>query len=126
MIMNIVSIVLQSLLVLAFVMAGLGKVAGSSMHVDNFKKWRLPQWFRVGTGLVELVAAAALVVGYWEPSWAAAGALLLGVTAIGGVLVHIREQDSFKHTFPIILLGVLAVIVFFIRFSDLADFPGFN
>ncbi|MEK3982050.1 DoxX family protein [Paenibacillus sp. FSL K6-3166] len=124
--MNIVSIVLQSLLVLAFVMAGLGKVAGSSMHVDNFKKWRLPQWFRVITGLVELVAAAALVVGYWEPSWAAAGALLLGVTAIGGVLVHIREQDSFKHTFPIILLGVLAVIVFFIRFSDLADFPGFN
>ncbi|OZQ66816.1 hypothetical protein CA600_10690 [Paenibacillus sp. VTT E-133280] len=124
--MNIVSIVLQSLLVLAFVMAGLGKVAGSSMHVDNFKKWRLPQWFRVVTGLVELVAAAALVVGYWEPSWAAAGALLLGVTAIGGVLVHIREQDSFKHTFPIILLGVLAVIVFFIRFSDLADFPGFN
>jgi uncharacterized membrane protein YphA (DoxX/SURF4 family) len=126
MIMNIVSIVLQSLLVLAFVMAGLGKVAGSSMHVDNFKKWRLPQWFRVVTGLVELVVAAALVVGYWEPSWAAAGALLLGVTAIGGVLVHIREQDSFKHTFPIILLGVLAVIVFFIRFSDLADFPGFN
>ncbi|MDH6370191.1 putative oxidoreductase [Paenibacillus sp. PastF-3] len=124
--MNIVSIVLQSLLVLAFVMAGLGKVAGSSMHVDNFNKWRLPQWFRVVTGLVELVAAAALVVGYWEPSWAAAGALLLGVTAIGGVLVHIREQDSFKHTFPIILLGVLAVIVFFIRFSDLADFPGFN
>lgn len=35
--MNIVSIVLQSLLILAFVMAGSGKVAGSKMHVDNFK-----------------------------------------------------------------------------------------
>lgn len=124
--MNIVSIVLQSLLVLAFVMAGSGKVAGSKMHVDNFKKWRLPQWFRVVTGLIEFVAAAALIVGYWEPSWAAAGALILGVTAIGGILIHIREKDSFKHTFPIILLGVLAVIVFFIRLSDLADFPGFN
>ncbi|AIQ35175.1 MULTISPECIES: DoxX family protein [unclassified Paenibacillus] len=124
--MNIVAIVLQSLLVLAFVMAGSGKAAGSKMHVDNFKKWRLPQWFRVVTGLVELVAAAALVVGYWEPSWAAAGALLLGVTAIGGVLTHIRAKDSFKQCFPIILLGVLAFIVFFIRLSDLSDFPGFN
>ncbi|MEK5253999.1 DoxX family protein [Paenibacillus sp. FSL F4-0125] len=124
--MNIVAIVLQSLLVLAFVMAGSGKAAGSKMHVDNFKKWRLPQWFRVVTGLVELVAAAALVVGYWEPSWAAAGALLLGVTAIGGVLTHIRAKDSFKLCFPIILLGVLAFIVFVIRLSDLSDFPGFN
>ncbi|MEK4236299.1 DoxX family protein [Paenibacillus sp. FSL H7-0714] len=124
--MNIVSIVLQSLLILAFVMAGSGKVAGSKMHVDNFKKWRLPQWFRVVTGLVEIVAAAVLVVGYWEPSWAAAGALILGVTAIGGILVHIREKDSFKETFPIILLGVLAIIVFFIRLTDLADFPGFK
>ncbi|WP_340008426.1 DoxX family protein [Paenibacillus sp. FSL K6-0276] len=124
--MNIVSIVLQSLLVLTFVMAGFGKVTGSQMHVENFKHWGLPQWFRVVTGLVELVAAAALIVGYWEPSWAAAGALLLGVTAIGGVLTHVRVKDSFKQTFPIILLGVLAFIVFFIRLSDLGDFPGFK
>lgn len=124
--MNIAAIVLQSLLVLTFVMAGSGKVAGSKMHVENFKKWRLPQWFRVVTGLVELVAAAALVVGYWEPSWAAAGALLLGVTSIGGVLTHFRVKDSFNQCFPIILLGVLAFIVFFIRLSDLSDFPGFN
>ncbi|WP_245237860.1 hypothetical protein [Paenibacillus etheri] len=33
--------------------------------------------------------------------------------SIGGILVHIREKDSFKETFPIILLGVLAIIVFF-------------
>ncbi|WP_313641967.1 DoxX family protein [Paenibacillus sp.] len=124
--MNILSIVLQSLLVLAFLMAGLGKVTGSKMHVEGFKHWGLPQWFRVVTGLVELVAAAALVIGYWEPSWVAAGALLLGVTAIGGVLTHVRVKDSFKQTFPIIMLGALAFIVFFIRLSDLADFPGFK
>lgn len=103
--MNIVSIVLQSLLILAFVMAGSGKVAGSKMHVDNFKKWRLPQWFRVVTGLVEIVAAAVLVVGYWEPSWAAAGALILGVTAIGGILVHIREKIRSKRRFRLSCLA---------------------
>lgn len=124
--MNILAIVLQSLLALAFLMAGLGKITGSQMHVEGFKKYGLPQWFRVVTGVVELVAAVALVVGFWEQSWTAVGALLLGITAIGGIITHVRIKDSFKDTFPIVLLGLLSFIVFFIRLSDLSDFPGFN
>ncbi|MDB5052353.1 MAG: hypothetical protein JWM44_403 [Bacilli bacterium] len=124
--MDIFAIVLQSLLALAFLRGGFGKITGSRMHVEGFKHWRLPQWFRVVTGIVEFVAAAALIHGYWEQSWAAAGALLLVVTAIGGILTHVRVKDSFKQTFPIILLGIISFILLFIRFSALADFPGFN
>ncbi|MED4600239.1 DoxX family protein [Paenibacillus validus] len=124
--MDILAFVLQGLLALAFLMAGLGKITGSKMHVEGFKHWRLPQWFRVVTGIVEFVGAAALIIGFWESSWAAAGALWLGVTAIGGILVHVRVKDSFKQTFPIVLLGLLSLIVFFIRSSELSDFPGFN
>ena len=124
--MNIFSIVLQSLLALAFLMAGLGKVSGSKMHVENFKKWRMPQWFRVVTGLIEFVSAAALIIGFWEPSWVAAGALVIAITAIGGILTHVRAKDSLKDTFPIIFIGILAFILFFINVSDLSDFPGFN
>ncbi|MEX1031251.1 MAG: DoxX family protein [Paenibacillaceae bacterium] len=124
--MDILSFILQGLLALMFLMAGLGKITGSKMHVEGFKHWRLPQGFRVVTGIVEFVGAVALIIGYWEPSWAAAGALLLGVTAIGGILTHIRVNDSFKQTAPIVFLGILAFIVFFIRLSDLSDFPGFN
>ena len=54
------------------------------------------------------------------------GALLLGVTAIGGILTHIRVKDSFKQMFPIVLLGILSFIVFFIHLSELSRFPGFN
>jgi putative oxidoreductase len=124
--MDILAIVLQGLLALMFLMAGFGKVTGSKMHVEGFKNWRLPQWFRVVTGIVELVGAASLIIGFWEQSWAAAGALILGVTAIGGVLTHIRVKDSLKQTFPIVLLGIISFIVFFIRLSDFSDFPGFN
>jgi len=124
--MEFVAIVLQSLLALLFLMAGLGKIAGSKMHVESFKHWGFPQWFRVVTGIVEFVGAAALIIGFWEQSWTAVGALVLGITAIGGILTHVRVKDSFKQTLPIVILGVLSFIVFFIRLSDLSDFPGFN
>jgi putative oxidoreductase len=112
--MDIVIIVLQVLLILMFLMAGIGKLSGSKMHVENFKKWGYPQWFRTVTGLIELVAAILLVIGFWSSLWLSIGALILVVTAVGGVITHIRAKDSFKNTFLILLLGVLALILFFI------------
>ncbi|OCT12165.1 hypothetical protein A8709_30430 [Paenibacillus pectinilyticus] len=124
--MTIFSIVLQSLLELMFLMAGLGKISGSKMHVEGFKHWRLPQWFRVVTGIIEFVGAAVLIVGYWDSSWVALGALILGITAIGGIITHMRVKDSFKETFMILLLAIIGIVLFAINASDLADFPGFN
>jgi len=123
--MDIAAIVLQSLLALAFVGAGISKLAGVKAHVDNFNHWGLPQWFRIVTGLVEVAGAAALVVGYWEPSWAAAGALWLAVTMLVAILVHVRIKDSLKLTFPSIVLFVLPVALLIIEWDALADFPGF-
>ncbi|MBP1990083.1 DoxX family protein [Paenibacillus eucommiae] len=121
--MNIVSIVLQVLLGLAFIMGGFGKITGSKMHVEGFKKWGLPQWFRVVTGLVELIAAVGMIVGIWTNSWAAAAALVLAITMFVAILVHVRIKDSLKDTFPAILLFVLSVVVLLLRWSDLAQFP---
>ncbi|MBD2868846.1 DoxX family protein [Paenibacillus arenilitoris] len=102
--MTIFSIILQSILVLMFLMAGFGKVSGSKMHVEGFKHWGYPQWFRVVTGIIELAGTAALIVGYWESSWVALGALILGITGIGGIITHIRVKDPFKDTFMILSL----------------------
>ncbi|MGE7623068.1 DoxX family protein [Viridibacillus sp. NPDC096237] len=113
--MEIVSMILHGLLAATFLMAGLGKVSGSKMHVEGFQHWRLPQWFRVTTGLVELVAAISLIVGFWINDWATFGAALLAITAIGGVLTHVRVKDSIKETLPIIVLGLLAFGVLFLN-----------
>lgn len=112
--MEIATYLLQGILVLMFLMAGFGKVTGSKMHVEGFKHWRLPQWFRVVTGIVELAGAILLIIGYWSPTYALVGAFLLGCTGIGGVLTHIRVKDSFKATSTILFLGILAWIVFFL------------
>jgi len=112
--MEITALVLKGMLAFIFIAAGSSKVLGSKMHRENFERWRLPQWFRVVTGVVELVGAALLIIGFWQNDYAAAGALLLGVTGIGGVLTHVRVKDGFKETLPIAVIGICAFVLFFI------------
>lgn len=112
--MTILAWVLQGLLALMFVMAGVQKIAGSKMHTEAFKKWRLPQWFRVVTGIVELGAAILLIVGFWNNTAALIGAAILIVVGIGGVMTHLRIKDTMKDTAMIGVLGLFALILFII------------
>lgn len=124
--MEIASIVLQSLLALIFLSAGATKIAGMQKHRDSFVSWRLPQWFRIVTGIVELAAAVLLIVGYWDPSWAAVGALVLSVVGIGGIVTHARVKDPLGQTIPIAALGIIAFVLLGLEWSALGDFPGFE
>lgn len=115
--MAIFTWVIQGLLALMFITAGFGKVAGSKMHIENFKKWRYPQWFRVVTGLIELAAAILLVIGYWYKETAIVGATLLIAVGIGGVFTHIRAKDTWKEASLIAILGILAIILFIVLYN---------
>ncbi|MBW3114651.1 DoxX family protein [Bacillus sp. MCCB 382] len=106
--------VLQGFLAAMFLMAAVGKLTGSSVQRGVFEHLRLPQWFRIVTGLVELSGAALLVLGYWNETYIVTGSLILGVTAIGGMLAHIRVKDGFKDTSMIVLLGILAFILLYL------------
>ncbi|MFC4808873.1 DoxX family protein [Paenibacillus sp. GCM10023250] len=103
--------ILQGLLAAMFVMGGLGKVSGAKAQKDTFDHLRLPQWFRWITGLVELAGSALLIGGYWNTDITIAGALVIGVTAIGGTAAHLRVKDGFKQTFMIVLLGIIAFLI---------------
>lgn len=103
--------VLQGLLGAMFVMAGLGKISGSKMHKEGFENWRLPQWFRVVTGVVELMAAIFLIVGFWKEEFVLYGAVIIVAVGIGGVLTHMRIKDSMKKMMPIGLLGILGLVL---------------
>jgi uncharacterized membrane protein YphA (DoxX/SURF4 family) len=109
--MEIAAYVLQGLLAFVFLIAGGTKLAGQKMHVDNFNRWRLPQWFRIVTGIVEVAGAVLLIVGYLVPIAAIAGGLVLGITGLGGVLTHVRAKDSFQEAVTIMVLGIFAFIV---------------
>ncbi|MGE7920465.1 DoxX family protein [Viridibacillus sp. NPDC093762] len=112
--MTVVAWILQGILVLMFLMAGLGKTFGSKMHIEGFKKWGYPQWFRVVTGLIELGAAILLIVGFWNDTSAIIGAAILVAVGIGGVITHIRVKDTMKETATILVLGILALVLLII------------
>ena len=112
--MTILTWILQGLLGLMFIMAGVQKVAGSKMHREAFTKWGYPQWFRVVTGVIELAAAILLIIGFWNATAALIGAAILVAVGIGGVFTHIRIKDTMKDTAIIGVLGILALALLII------------
>lgn len=106
--MYIVFLVLQSFLLVAMTFGGATKLTGSKNFVDMFDSLRLPQWFRVVTGIVQLIGAAGLVAGYWDREIAAWAGIWLGVTMLVAVLSHARVKHPFGQAMPALLLTVIA------------------
>ncbi|ARN82792.1 DoxX family protein [Methylocystis bryophila] len=69
----------------AFLAAGGAKLAGVPMMVESFDHIGIGQWFRLVTGLIEVVGA----IGLFFTATAAFSGLLLAVTMFFAALVHL-------------------------------------
>ncbi|MFD2662902.1 DoxX family protein [Paenibacillus thailandensis] len=113
--MSILSIVLQAILGLGFLMFGFMKF-GSKQMVEGFKHYGYPAAFRYFTGIVEFIAAALMIAGIWNQTYAVWGGLVIAATMIGAILTHIKMKDSAKQMMMPIILLVLGLAVFGINF----------
>jgi uncharacterized membrane protein YphA (DoxX/SURF4 family) len=113
--MGVLSIIFQVLLGLGFLMFGSMKF-GSKQMVEGFKHYGYPGWFRVFTGLVELISAALVIAGIWNETLAAWGGLFIVGTMIGAILTHIKIKDTVKNLMMPIVLLILGLIVLLINF----------
>ncbi|WP_168735981.1 DoxX family protein [Cohnella fermenti] len=104
-------VVLQILLVAAFLVGGLSKLAGAKPQLINFQRWRLPPAMRYVTGVVELLGAGMMLLGIWTHGFAAWGGILLAGTMIGAMFVHFRVQDKFSQWFPAIVFLCVSLAV---------------
>ncbi|MFC4811939.1 DoxX family protein [Paenibacillus sp. GCM10023250] len=109
--MTVFSIVLQSLLVAYYVFSGSAKVAGANYWAEIFNNLGLPRWFRVITGLVQLIGAAVLLVGYWVAEAVVWGGIWLGMVMLAACLAHLRVKDSFAQTAPALVFTALIAIL---------------
>jgi putative oxidoreductase len=112
--MEIVPTVLSVLLALAFLGAGLTKIAGpkAAEQRADITRLGLPPSATPVIGLIEVVAAALLIAAVIsdEPGFARVGAAMLVLTMLGAVAAHLRVRDSLAHAAPAAVLGVLAVV----------------
>lgn len=89
------------------------KVTGQDDQIEEFQRYGYPQWFRIVTGGVEVVAGIALLAGIvWLPEFALAGGVLFTGVMAGAVLTHLRISDPLsKVAIPAILLIVTIILL---------------
>ncbi len=104
----------RALITLAFVSAGLAKLAGAEMMVQTFDAIGVGQWFRYVTGIIEVGSAILL----WVPGLRGIAAALLTITMIGAVLAHALVLGM-ASGIPAIVLGLLAAYVTYTHRDDL-------
>ena len=103
---NIVIWVLRILVAGLFAFAGFMKLSGQPMMVEEFGVVGLGDWFRIFTGLVEIVGAAAVLY----PITTAWGALLLLCVDVGAFIAQVtRIHQDWVHTIVIgaVVAGLL-------------------
>ena len=91
---------------LAFLAAGLAKLAGAQMMVGTFDAIGFGQWFRYVTGVIEVGSAILLFV----PAKQAFGAGLLACTMVGATLAHILVLGV-DTMLPAIVLGLVSAVI---------------
>jgi uncharacterized membrane protein YphA (DoxX/SURF4 family) len=106
---------LHVLLGIAFLGAGGQKLAGATQMVDEFDRYRYPQWFRLVTGAVELGGAAGLLLGLVRPTLVPLAGLLLVPTMLGAIATHIRINDPTSKMAPPAVLLALTIVVLVIH-----------
>ncbi len=111
---------LGSQTVLGLIGLGVGgaKVTHQDAQIEEFQRFGYPQWVRIGTGVVEIVAGIGLIAGVlWRPALARLGALLFAGVMIGAVITHHRAGDppattAIPAVLCVVTAGLLAIHYF--------------
>jgi hypothetical protein len=106
--MFIISVILQSFLLVSMAFASGSKLAGAKNFVEMFESIELPQWFRVVTGLVQLAGAAGLVIGYWYLAVAAWAGIWIGITMLVACLSYFRVKQPVGQAIPAFVITLIA------------------
>lgn len=103
----------RGLLALAFAAAGIAKLYGVPMLVEEFEHIGLGQWFRYLTGTLEILGAVLIII----PLTVAFGAVLLCCIMVGAIFTHVFVVGG--SPVPAIVLLALSGIVAYTKRTTL-------
>lgn len=103
--MSIALWVLKGLVALAFLAAGLAKLAGVPMLVEEFDKIGLGQGFRYVTGVVEIIGAIAILA----PGYTLYGVAILAAVLVGAFIAQLGPLHG--DVVHVLVLATLVALV---------------
>ena len=109
---------LQVVVAAVFFAAGTAKLAAVPFEVQSFAQIGLGQWFRIATGMVQIVGAFALVY----PGLASIGGLWLGFNMFCAIVVCVALLHT--NPAPAIILMLLNALIVYLRRDELASLAG--
>jgi len=122
---NIVAIVVQVLLGLAFFYSGIKKLLKDKTSSERRDHLKVAPWFWVATGVIEIAAALGIFAGIWVQWVSVIAAALMGATMLGAIYTHlIRGKDPVQHAIAPAVLGLLALLVIIARWPDFTHLFG--
>ncbi|MEV5843556.1 DoxX family protein [Streptomyces sp. NPDC051985] len=113
--MFITAAVVAVLLGLAFLAAGVPKVAGQAKAVAQADHLLVPHAVNRLIGCLEVLGAAGVVAGLWLAWLGSAAGIGLALLMVGAVGAHVRAKDPTKAIVPALTFGVIAVVYVVLR-----------
>ena len=107
---NIAVWILRVVVAALFLFAGVMKLSGQPMMVEEFDTVGLGQWFRSFTGILEVVGAVATLV----PAVSALGAVLLLLVDAGAFVAQVAVLHM-DWIHPIVIGAVIAALIYLQR-----------
>jgi putative oxidoreductase len=109
-VMTIITWILRLAIAAAFIAAAFFKLSGQQMMVDEFNVIGMGDWFRIFTGVVELVGAALVLY----PATTAWGCLLLLMTMAGAFVAQMGPlHGDVVHV--LVFAAVIAALLYLTR-----------
>ena len=104
-------LVLEVVLGVFFLVSGVMKVVGHPHMTREFKRFQYPFWLMRLAGILEVIAAPGLLLGYWLPWWTLLGGVILCGVMVGATYTNFVKRPPAFGWGTLVILALCGLVV---------------
>ncbi len=104
--------ILQIILAVFIGLGGIIKVLRIDFQVQHWQEYQYPMWFLTVTGIMEIIAAIAIIAGFWNRGLVLIGSSIIVVFMLGAIYTHLfRVHQPLNTIIPSTICLILSIIL---------------